>query len=173
MYFIGSKEEIFKILNTPMNLIELVDLCEQKIPLVKKCKIIKEIIKQYKKKQGYKIFKDNIYVDSDNSIKTGLHINIENFDGKICLITNVNYFVCSQGIRDAQKHEINRLKSNLYASKNYDLRLQLINKIFGGDLCFEYFDSKVAFSSVSMGNKIGGLFAEHYNCFIRACNERR
>ena len=166
MYFTGCKEEFSKILNIPLNLIELVDLCEQKIPLVKKCKIIKEIIKQSKKKQGYKIFKDNIYIDSDNSIKTGLHINIEIFDGKICLITNVNYFVCSQGIRDVQKYEINRLKSNLYASKNYELRLQLINKILGIDLCFEYFGSKVAFSSMFMGNKSGGLFAEHYNCSL-------
>lgn len=164
LFCIGNKERLLNKLNLLNGSFEVVDLCSEQIPVSKKCKLIKEIIKLSKKQQGFNIYKDNIYVKSYDNIKKGLNISVDIFNGRICLFTNFNYFVTTASINEAQKHEINRLKSSLYAKNNYQSRNEQINLIFGNKFIFEYFSSTVIFSDKSFGNNIGSEAFDEYNC---------
>lgn len=164
LYCIGKKEIVLKKLNLLYDSFEMVDLLSEQIPVHKKCKLIKEIIKLSKKLQGYNVYKDNIYINSDDIIKKGLEISVDLFYGAICLFTNVNYFVTLDSMKDGYKHHINRLKSNLYAFKNYQERNELIKLIFSNSFKFEYYIFSVVFSGKPYGNTPSCLQSNDYNC---------
>lgn len=74
------------------------------------------------------------------------------------------YFVVSDKISNSQKFEINRQKSNLYATKNYSLRETLITQLFPKDYVFEYYITKIIVNQKIIGTKQGCETFLEYNC---------
>lgn len=164
LYAVGKKEDILKRLDSSLIKCDVVDLCEQPIPLNKKCKLIKELIKIISHKNNFAVYKDNIFADSSDVIKEGLHIHIDFFNGSICLFANVNYFSTNKTLTDSLKYKINSIKSNLYAQKNYIKLNEHLQKYFKKSLTFNYDISKLIFSHKPFGFHTDCVPFEIYNC---------
>lgn len=164
LYAVGTKASIFKKLDSNSLQCDIVDLCEQPIPLNKKCKLIKELIKIISHKNGFAIYRDNIFVDSKDVIKEGLHIHIDFFNGSICLFTNVNYFSTDKTLSDSLKYTINNIKSNLYAQKNYNKLNEHLQKYFNKSLTFAHDISQLIFNNKAFGYHTDCVSFENYNC---------
>ena len=146
LYLIGdinafvNKSESTNILQTKCS------VCDENIPILLKCKLIKEFLKIYLRNNDICVYKDNIYLDNYQEIKEGLKLSIDLFNGKICLFTNVNYFVLTDKCSEKIKFSINEKKSKLFASKNYDLRKTLFDKLLGHNLDFSIYDTSLEFN---------------------------
>lgn len=164
LYAVGTKGDILKKLDSSLMQCDIVDLCEQPIPLNKKCKLIKELIKIIARKNSFAVYKDNIFVDSNDVIKEGLHIHIDFFNGSICLFANVNYFSTNKTLSDSLKYKINSIKSNLYAQKNYNKLNEHLQKYFNKSLTFNYDISQLIFNNKAFGFRTDCIPFENYNC---------
>ncbi len=162
IYIIGDINRVIEKFHFNLSLFKKVNICDESIPVHKKCKLLKEAIKMNLRFKNIEIFKDNAFLENDKEIKEGLEISVDLFDGKLYLITNVNYFSISPNLNDNIKFQINKLKSNLYAIKNYEKRKELFDKIFGKSLRFEIFDTVVEFSNDKFGNINESI--DIYNC---------
>ncbi len=162
LYIVGDKEKALADLSLNSLLAVKVSICDEKIPITNKCKLIKECIKIFFRRKNIGVFRDNLYLHCIDSIKEGIEINVDLFNGKICLLTNVNYFPDNSQVDDAQKFKINQIKSSLYAIKNYDKRNELFNNIFNNSLKFEVNDSIVDFDNNFLGNIEKSI--DYYNC---------
>lgn len=162
LYIVGNKDKVINILDLPKSLLEEIYICDEPIPIFNKCRLIKEIIKIYFRSKNIGVFKDDLYLQSDSSIKEGLEISIDLFNGKICLLSNVNYFSDSIENNDSLKLQINKLKSDLYAITNYGKRNELFNKIFGNSLKIDLYNNNIEFDRCNLGNTKKEL--EIYNC---------
>ena len=119
-----------------LNNFSLVKLNDEDLPLIIKCKILKEIIKLSAIKYNVKVFRDNLYIENNEPIKCGLRINVDLIDKKICLIVNINYFVVDDESFAKYKIGINRKKSLLYADKNYRLLQKLLDELLPDNRIF-------------------------------------
>lgn len=117
---------------------------KEQLSVVQKCKLIKELIKWNVQNNNKSVFKDNIYLDDNNDIKTGIKINVDLINGNICLLLFPNFFVTTNEITDNQKFEINRMKSSLFTKNNWTLLNSLIKSIFNND--FSFYDDKIGVS---------------------------
>ncbi len=152
LYIVGDICKVKDFINIDDDKIKEVLICDENISIFNKCKLIKELLKIYFKTIGFKVFRDNVYIGSNQEIKEGIKLSIELFNGKICLITNVNYFSVSANITTNTKYKINHKKSGLYARINYEKRKELIQKIFGDNFKFNVYNTSVEFSNSIMGN---------------------
>jgi len=162
LYVVGNIEEIKNQLRIDERKVFTSSICDEMIPVDKKCKLIKELLKINCRTRGFNVFKDNIFKDNGDEIKEGLEISIELFNGKLCLFTNVNYFSLVSSENDSIKFQINKMKSNLYAIRNYEKRNELFDDIFGLNLKFDAFNTCVEFDKNFLEN-IGGN-SNIYNC---------
>lgn len=80
---------------------------DENISINLKCKLIKELVKWHAENRGLLVYRDNLYKENNQQIKEGLKVNIDLFNGDICLILDPNYFVISDVITDSQKFNIN------------------------------------------------------------------
>ena len=164
LYAVGDKESLFKKLNCTVEAVKIVNLCEQSISLKKKCKLIKEFIKIKALKDGFEVYKDNIYINSREAIKEGLNVRVDFFSGEICLFVNVNYFSTEKVLSDSIKHKINNIKSYLHAQKNYHKLNELIQKFFRGIFSFNYDITEIIFNNKPFGYRTDCVTFDKYNC---------
>lgn len=144
-YIISSKYLIDKI-----SKIKRIDTCvldNENIPIDKKCKLIKELIKWHSYDKGILIYKDNLYIDNGELIKEGLKINVDLFNGSICLILNPNYFIPSMEISENDRFKINKKKSELYTKQNWDMLNKQIELIFNNNFVFGDSNILVSFNN--------------------------
>lgn len=140
-------------------------MCEEKLPDIIKCKIIKEIIKLSIKKAGFAVYKDNVFKENNNPIKEGLKISVELFNDKICAIFSCNYFIASEATVDNNlKYRINKLKSDLYALKNYEKLGALLKTLCPQNLSFRIDNSLVSLSTIPYGTSTNCISFCKYNC---------
>lgn len=162
LFLIGDYNKLKEILPVGTAILEEVAICNETLPIDKKCKLIKEIIKIYFREKGIGVYKDNIFIPSNDIVKEGMEISVDLFDGKIALITNVNYFSLEDPLSDNTKTQINKSKSNLYAVKNYKKRNELFQKLFCGSLKFTVSNSVVEFDDKYIGSINDAV--DIYNC---------
>lgn len=161
LYAIGDEYLLKDLLHIPESTFDVIPICSEDLPVDFKCKLIKEMIKIHSRRKGLAVFKDNLYLPSDKKIHEGIEISIDLFNGNICLLTNVNYF--SINLEDENvKYQINKMKSSLYAQKNYEKRNELINKIFGDSLKFIVYNGVIEFDTTPLDNEKDCTNA--YNC---------
>lgn len=123
------------------------DVFSKQINLVKKCKYTKELIKFTCLQRGIGIYRDNLYFDKGDEIKTGLKVSVDLFNENICLHIFPNYFIVSENITENQKYVINKRKSSLYTKQNWALLNELSHGIFGEQFSFSYGEIGVVFSN--------------------------
>ncbi len=162
LYIVGNINKIVNVLGVAFKSVLNVTICEEDIPFVLKCKLIKESIKIYCRSRQIGVYKDNIYIKNNKIIKEGLEINIDLFKENICLFSNVNYFVVNDQDINKFKTQISQIKSNLYSSGNYKKRKELLEKLFNNSLRFELNDSIIEFDKNPLSNK--GNKINFYNC---------
>jgi len=135
VYSLSFKNDLFSIAHSfdTLSRGKYVELNEQGIPLLLKCKLLKEAVKLAVSKNGVLVCRDNLYIDNGDKIKCGIQINVDLIDRKICLITNVNYFVITDSCSPEEKYEINKKKSSLYTKQNYQLLNELLRRILPTD----------------------------------------
>ena len=170
VYFYKSyKENTYLICNSyfinKLNRFNIVkcSLSEEKIPLNIKCKLIKELIKWHCENIGLSVYKDNIFKESNNLIKDGLKVNVDLFNGDICLIINPNYFIPQENLNDYQKSQINFKKSNLYTKQNWNYLDEKLGLFFNHKLTFGDNNINVSFYSENTCDNLKNI----YDC----CNE--
>lgn len=164
LYAIGSIDLIKSKFDCCNFQFDIVDLCNQPIPLNKKCILIKELIKITAREKGFSVFKDNIYIDTKDSIKEGLQIHIDFFNGSICLFTNVNYFSTEKALSESVKYNINKIKSDLYAQKNYNKLNEQLQKFFGKSLTFSHDITQIIFNNRPFGHNTDCIQFDDYDC---------
>lgn len=163
--YIYSIGDITKLINVfGVNSYEKVTIMDIDCPVTKKCVLLKETIKLMAKQKGFYVYRDNIYINNSARIKEGLEVSVDLLDRKFCLFSNVNYFIDSDDINSADKFEINKLKSNLYANQNYEKRNAFIDLFFPKDLLFEYYNTKVQLDKKSLGTLNNCTYFKDYNC---------
>ena len=165
LYCVGSIEVIMKKLNTNAKY-DVVDLCEQNISLSKKCKLIKEVIKLISLKNGYSLYRDNIFTPQKDTIQEGLHIYVDCFNGEICLLPNVNYFSTNKFLSDGDKFKINAAKSRLYASQNFDKLNADLQKYFNNSFMFNLGVTHLNFSNKAFGHNTNCIQFNDYDCAL-------
>lgn len=162
LYLIGDENKLKEMLRFAKLSFDYIAICNEDIPVSYRCKLIKEIIRISFRCKGMGVFKDNIFIQSGNTIKEGIEISVDIFNGNIVLLTNVNYFSLIEPLPDDVKVEINRLKSNLYPIKNYNKRNELFKTLFGGSLKFIASNSVVEFENKYIDTKDDSH--DIYNC---------
>lgn len=159
-YIIANKNTIDKIPNATISICSLLN---ENISINMKCKLIKELVKWHAENSGLLVYRDNLYKANNQQIKEGLKVNIELFNGDICLILNPNYFIISDEITESQKYNINRKKSNLYTKNNWQFLNNQISLLFDNRFNFGDAYINVSFSNYNIGNQnISGI----YDCCI-------
>lgn len=157
-YIIADKNTIDKI---PNAMITICSLKDENISINLKCKLIKELVKWHTENRGLFIYRDNLYKDNNEQIKEGLKLNVDLFNGNICLILNPNYFIISDEITEIQKSSINWKKSNLYTKSNWQFLNNQIGLLFDNNFKFGDENINVSFLKSNIENPdIGGI----YNC---------
>ena len=155
-YIIANKNLIDKIPNATIKICSLID---ENISINSKCKLIKELVKWHAENRGIFIYRDNLYKDNNNQIKEGLKVNIDLFNGDICLILNPNYFIISDEITEIQKFNINKKKSNLYTKNNWEFLNNQIDLLFDNNFNFGDENINASFSNFNIGNQnISGIY---------------
>ncbi len=155
-YIIDNKTTIDKISYASISICSLMD---ENISINLKCKLIKELVKWHAESCGFFVYRDNLYKENNQQIKEGLKVNIDFFNGDICLILNPNYFIISDEITETQKFIINKKKSNLYTKSNWEFLNNQISLLF--DNIFNFGDAyiNVSFSNYNIGNQnISGIY---------------
>lgn len=149
-YIVADKTKIDKIPNVA---ISICSLEKEDISINLKCKLIKELVKWHAKNCGILVYGNNLYKENDQQIKEGLKVNIDLFNGNICLILNPNYFIISDVITEDQKYNINEKKSLLYTNKNWQFLNNQINSLFNNNFNFGDEQINVSFSKCNISNK--------------------
>lgn len=161
LYVVGKLEPAVNFLNEERPAFIRVFLGKESLPKRLLCKILKEFITICCQNNGISVFKDNLYVDSPSPIKEGLKINVDIFNNEICLKIAVNYFVI-ENKTDNLKFEINKLKSSLFANKNYEKLINLQKTILNNSLRFSLSDNVLQFNNEAVLIKNGS--SNIYSC---------
>lgn len=171
LYFVGNKYDLENIENIHKLKFKSVDLLDEEISIdLKKC-ILSEIILLACKGKKMEIYNNNVFLDCQSDIKTGIQINIILFDNKYYLALSPNYFYIKQNINNNEKYVINMKKSILYTNRNWELLQKMIYDFFDNKLEFVCDEHELVFSSKNI--EIGNLEGK-YNCEIEpimCCNQ--
>lgn len=158
IYIISSKYLIDKISKT-----KRIDTCvldNENIPIILKCKLIKELIKWHFYSKDKLVYKDNLYIDNGELIKEGLKINVDIFNGSICLVLNPNYFIPSNEINENDKFKINQKKSGLYTKQNWNMLNKQIALLFDNNFVFGDSNIGVSFNNSEISkNEIEKIYS--------------
>lgn len=159
LYGIGDRKQLSNFLNICSNDIATTSILKIRCPIFIKCKLIKEGIKIACIRKGLSVYKNCVYKPRNEDIQIGLDLNIDLFDGKICLFTNVNYFCLEEEKQNDLKLNINKIKSSMYANLVFAQKNNLVKTLFNGNLSFEVCDSKFLFENNNLED-----IKNIYNC---------
>lgn len=132
IYCIGEKKTLCNLFAIDEKNINIVYLKDCELPMLLKCKILKELILKGLKKDNISRYGNNLFITDGQKIQTGLKVRVDTFNQDFIVVLEPNYFVIGE-ISDDLKYEINNKKTFLYAKENFDLRTRLIKKIIQTD----------------------------------------